>query len=401
MKKAGIAAVTYKDNFGSILQTYATQRTLEGLGYRAEIFNIDGVHRQINRKKVAFYLRRLLEPDEFKYLMDNLVSRLRKKAGVASDKYAENMRIRAKCYADFKQKHLHIMPRVDSFAGLTGQSRVCDCVVVGSDQLWRPSNIVGGYYTLDFVPDDVLKIACSTSFGVSELPKFLHKRARAFLNRMDAISVRENSGAKLVKELTGRDIPVVCDPTMLLDAAAWRDIQSEKPFAEGDYILCYLMGDDPAHRDFVRALRDATGCRIVGLLHGSTYIAADEGFADEEPYDVGPAEFVNLVRHAAYVCTDSFHCAVFSILHSRRFFAFRRYADESRFSTNDRLHTLLSWTELSDRLLKGDENAAEMAQRDIDYGAVLDRVADKRRDSMKYLTDALNMKENGNQTRLP
>lgn len=377
MKKIGLVVVTYKDNFGSALQTYATQYVLNSLGYQTRIFDINGVHKDINRKKVLFYLSRCFEKDERKYLLDNLTSRFRKKTNASNDKYAENMRIRHQMYAEFNKKWLKFFSTVNSWDALSKQSEKCDHVIVGSDQLWRPSNIAGCYFTLEFVPDHVDKIVLSTSFGVSELPKSIRPHAKKFLNRINSISVREETGKKLVKKLTGRNIPVVCDPTMLLDAEQWKVIQKEKPFIEGEYILVYLMGDNPKHREFVKRLKELTGYKIVGLLHGGTYLPMDENFADIEPYDVGSSEFINLIRNAKYMCTDSFHGTVFSILNRTKFFSFRRFEDTSEFSTNDRLHTLLSWTGLSERMLYGSENVNDCVSMEIDYDAVHQRIAKK------------------------
>jgi hypothetical protein len=177
---------------------------------------------------------------------------------------------------------------------------------------------------------------------------------------------------------------------MMLTAEEWMHIQDEKPFAEGKYILMYLMGDNPEQRDFVKALGKATGCRIIGLLHGATYISYDEDVVDEKPYNVGPSEFVNLIRNAQYVCTDSFHCCVFSILNSTKFFAFRRWPDGSKFSANDRLYTLLKFTGLERRMLDGSEDINRCVGDGIDFKDVLERVAQRRKESMDYLVNALN-----------
>ena len=197
-KKIGIAAVTYKENFGSALQTYATQYTLEKLGYDARIFEIKGVHREIHIKKLLYYAGRMFDPVELKYLMANLKSRSRKSASASTDHYAHDMQIRKQVYAEFNKKWNKMLPLVKGWKGLSKQAQGMDAVVVGSDQLWRPSNIVGCYFTLEFVPDNVKKIAFSTSFGVPELPAYLHKHAKRFLSRIEHISVRENSGADIV-----------------------------------------------------------------------------------------------------------------------------------------------------------------------------------------------------------
>ena len=390
MKKIGIAAVTYKDNFGSALQTYATQYVLEKLGYDARIFEINSVHRGIKLKKLLYYAGRLFDPVEAKYLFANLTSRSRKTASVSTDQFASDMKVRHKMYQDFNKKWNKMLPTVNGWSGLRKQASEMDAVVVGSDQLWRPSNIVGGYYTLEFVPDEVKKIAFSTSFGVPGLPSRLHKHAKKFLTRIEHISVREDSGAEIVKNESGKSATVVCDPTMMLTAEEWMHIQNEKPFAEGKYILMYLMGDNPEQREFVRKLSKQTDCRIIGLLHGATYISYDEDIVDEKPYNVGPSEFVNLIRNAEYVCTDSFHCCVFSILNSTKFFAFRRWPDGSKFSANDRLYTLLKFTGLERRMLIGTEEVNSCINDFIDFSIVLNYVAKRREKSMNYLTNALN-----------
>lgn len=388
-KKIGIAAVTYKDNFGSALQTYATQYTLERLGFDAKIFEIKGVHKGIMIKKVIYYLGRLMDPVEAKYLFANLFSRSRKKTSVSGDHFAKDMQTRNLKYKEFNKKWNKMLPLCKGWNGLTKQASEMDFVVVGSDQLWRPSNIVGCYYTLEFVPDKVPKISFSTSFGVPELPSRLHRHAKKFLSRFSHISVREDSGRDIVKAESGRDATVVCDPTMMLTAEEWRHIQDEKPFAEGKYILCYFMGDNPEHREFAKKLKEKTGCRIIGLLHGATYIASDEDFADEKPYNVGPSEFINLIRNAEYICTDSFHGSVFCILNQRPFFSFRRWPDTSKFSANDRLYTLLRFTGLENRMLHGNEDVEACINDKIDYGEVLKRVDIKRKESMDFLMNAL------------
>ena len=151
----------------------------------------------------------------------------------------------------------------------------------------------------------------------------------------------------------------------------------------------YLMGDNPEQREFVKTLSKATGCRIIGLLHGATYISYDEDVVDEKPFNVGPAEFVNLIRNAQYVCTDSFHCCVFSILNSTKFFAFRRWPDGSKFSANDRLYTLLKFTDLDRRMLMGTEDVNQCIADQINFNDVLERVAAKRKMSMEFLVNAL------------
>ena len=387
MKKIGLAVVTYKDNFGSALQTYATQKVIQSLGFETSVFDITGVQRSIRFRKIKYYLSRILHRDERHYVFDNMSSSSKRKK--ASDEYSKNMSIRHSMYKEFYSSNISFFPFASNWSELTKQAYECEAVVVGSDQLWGSANIAAGYFTLEFVPDNDKKIAYSTSFGVSVIPKQLHKHTKKFLNRIDFLSIREQTGKKIIQDLTGRDAPVVCDPTMLLTSEQWLEIQKKEPFTDGDYILTYFMGDNPQQREFVKRIKEKTGYKIVGLLHGSTFIESDENYCDETPYNVGPGEFLNLIRNAKYVCTDSFHCSVFSILYGTEFFSFPRDNEKSSFSTNDRLHTLLSWTGLQDRMLNGNENIDVVLTMRLDCKAINEALDNNRKQSMDYLMNAL------------
>lgn len=387
MKKIGLAVVTYKDNFGSALQTFATQYSVEKLGCSVECISTSGVQNIIDSRKKKYYLGRVFNKEEFKYLLDSVTSRFRKKMKNAS--YTENMAIRHEQYMRFNEQYLHFSEVPNNFDELTKMSSKYDAIIVGSDQLWRPSNIAGGYFTLEFVPQGVKKIAYSTSFGVARLHKSIQNHAKSFLKSFDWISVRENSGKAIVKDMIGRDIPVVCDPTMLLSIEEWNKYVSPEPFVKGDYIACYIMGDSKEQRNFVKRLRKETGYKVVGLLHGSTYVSGDDEWVDEAPYNVGPFEFINLLKHAKYVCTDSFHCSVFSILNNTPFFVFRRDSDNEETSANDRIYTLLSWAGLDNRLLNGNENVDEVLKLELNYSNVNERVSERRKESLEFLTNAL------------
>lgn len=102
----------------------------------------------------------------------------------------------------------------------------------------------------------------------------------------------------------------------------------------------------------MKRFKEKTGYKIVQLQHCDEYIKSDVGFPDYTPYNVGPAEFVQLIRDAEYVFTDSFHSSVFSLLYGKRFFTFRRYNNDGIVSTNGRLYSLLSLVGLEERLLK-------------------------------------------------
>jgi len=139
----------------------------------------------------------------------------------------------------------------------------------------------------------------------------------------------------------------------------------------------------------VKRVKAQTGCKIVQLQHCDEYIKSDEGFADYAPYNVGPKEFVRLIRDAEYVFTDSFHCTVFSLLHQKRFFTFRRYNTDSVVSTNGRLYSLLSLVGLENRLKNGNEDVSQCLGESIDFAPVHQKLSELRQFTWQFLESAL------------
>lgn len=387
-KKVGLAIVTYGTNYGTYLQAFATQCIVRKLGYDTEIINIDSVKSEVLSARKKYFAKQIFYLPELKSYKNVIKGLVLEKT---NSEYKAYIGDRKKQFAKFNDSYFEFSERRDSWSGLT---ELCkeryDHVLVGSDQLWRPANIAGGFYTLDFVPDNVNKIAYATSFGLKEIRVNQEKKAKEFLSRIQHLSVREHSGAEIVKQLTQRNIPVVCDPTLLLDEEDWCKYIPEQPIISGKYIFCYFLGDNKQHREYVRNLSDKTGCKIVSLPHIAGYISIDKKFADIAPKGIGPFEFLNLIKNAEFVCTDSFHGCVFSSLFNKKLFVFRRFAQENTMSTNDRIITLLSALNMENSLVYGTEDISEALENITDYILVKSHIISIRKKSLEYLCNSLN-----------
>ena len=388
MKKVAIVSCYFQHNYGSMLQAYATQMALDKLGYENETINISGFNSEIKRAKIFYFANASLTSDILLSKAGMAKNVLIKK--VSRSEYATNSKIRAEKFDSFSKSKFKLSRIYYSKVEL---GDVCpekySAIVVGSDQLWLPGNIAADYYTLNFVPQTVNTIAYATSFGQSSLPKDSAEKASVFLQKIRHIGVREESGQKLVKQLAGRSVPVVCDPTLLFTGDEWMSIQVNEPIVKGRYILCYFLGNNPPHREFAKRLKAETGCKIIALTHLDEFVKSDEGYADSTPYDIDPAGFLNLIRNAEYVCTDSFHCSVFAILYKRQFFTFRRYNRNTKQSTNSRLDTLFHLTGISGRLLFGNEKIQDCLKINIDFELVHKKLLFIREESYNYLKTAL------------
>ena len=95
------------------------------------------------------------------------------------------------------------------------------------------------------------------------------------------------------------------------------------------------------------------------------------------------------VANAEYVCTDSFHGTVFSVLHHKKFFTFSRYAENKKDSTNSRLTSLLGILGIEDRLYTSKEDPKNEYEKEINYKEVEENLQKIREESKKYLDNAL------------
>jgi hypothetical protein len=382
----GLATNWDYHDYGGMLQAFATQIAIESLGYKAEAIDIGKLKGDITKRKLIYFARNILDPSIVGEKAAVVSKKLRMKLNAS---FKENMAKRDAGFDQFCKSNFRVSRPVINWDDLKEQAHRYDAVVVGSDQLWLPSNIAGDYYTLSFVPDPVKRISYATSFGVKELPAYQEDRARRFLSRIDCLSTRETSGQNIIEKYTGRKVPLVCDPTLLLDVEEWKKYATDYRCTDKPYIFCYLMGDNPGQRLFVRELKKETGCEIVSLLHLDRYIKSDEDFPDYAPYDITPADFLSLIENAAFVCTDSFHGTIFSVLFGRPFFVFPRFTKRATLSTNTRIESLLLKLDIQDRLVLPGTKPQECLSRNLNYHAIAKALIDFRNESFGYLSGAI------------
>ncbi|RGZ73188.1 polysaccharide pyruvyl transferase family protein [Agathobacter rectalis] len=195
--------------------------------------------------------------------------------------------------------------------------------ISGSDQVWHKwkhdLNELP-YYYLEFMPKEK-RTSYAASFGFEEFPQNDIEQHIKGLQGMNKISCREQSGCNLVHKYVGKEAVRVLDPTLLLSADEWRNIEHKS----GDiqiinlkkkYVFMYFLGEiTDEYYDFIRSTMEENNINEVF------------DFFDESKshfVEKGPSEFINLIDNAEYVFTDSFHCTVFSLLFNKRFKVFRR-----------------------------------------------------------------------------
>ena len=379
----GLVTCYFHHNYGSMLQAYATEMIMQQMGLPFQTIACKAPINYMQENKILYIIKKLLIADWKMRLGKMKIERAKKE----NPMFAKNWEIRNKAFDQFAETFFHVSPYCKNREELTKMAENYSAFLVGSDQLWRTDSVEHGYYTLEWVPDHIRKIAYSTSIGVKEVPWFQVEKNKRFMNRFDHIALREQSACDLVYKLTGRKVPVVLDPTLLFTGDQWLEIQQQEPLTNGKYIFCYLLGDNPSQREFIKSVKEKTGYKIVALQQLDDYIPSDEGFADEAPY-VGPREFLNYIRNAEYVFTDSFHCSVFSILYKKNFFTFSRFAEGAKQSTNTRIDNLLHITGLEERRMTNDKTIEEVVNFKRNFDGVDEKLNALRKSSMDYLYNA-------------
>lgn len=220
-KKAAIITLTVA-NHGNRLQNLATQWIFEELGYETETIHnpFDPTYSEIKHNIINFAKK--------------IIGNARQKSNANREeafKLFDRRYIKYSKYWINNANHRRIL------------DNQYDLFVCGSDQLWNPTTENYGANNFAMFCQNNKKITMAPSFGVETFPERRVEEYRNYLNSFRHLSVRETSGAQIIKSITGRDAKVVIDPTLMIAKEKWESI-AKKPGWLGDnkYILCYVLG---------------------------------------------------------------------------------------------------------------------------------------------------------------
>ena len=304
--RIGILTLPLHTNYGGILQAYALQTVLERMGHHV-------VHIEEERKKIKlpFYKIPLVYLKRLFYMLKN-----GGKGRLFVEQYQnETYPIVGQYTHAFIKKYIPIKT-VSSFSLLS--SKDFDCLIVGSDQIWKPSyfkNIEDAF--LKFAIDwNVKRIAYAPSLGAStwDYTKKQTATCKQLIKKFDVITVREKDSVKLLKNNLGVTAQWVIDPTLLLQKEDYENLIKETPRSKGN-LLVYLLDVTPEKKTFVN--RVAKEKKLIPF-----YVSANpENYnLDVEDRIQPPVEqWLRGFEDAELVITDSFHACVFSVIFHKPF----------------------------------------------------------------------------------
>jgi len=320
--RVGILTFLHNDNYGSTLQAYALQKTVESLGYACEHLDY--------QPDVQEKVRNLLHSRNSPSL---LLEGLRKKGVRAAE---ETAREKHRAIRAFDQRYLRLSSPCSSAGALRETARDLDILICGSDQIWNPVWMNPAYF-LSFADKGSRKIAYAPSLGVRSLPSLRKQRMiRELTADFKAISVREEEGASLMEAITGRRPDVMPDPVCLISREEWENLAGSREKGEA-YLLCYLIGENPDYPEQLRKAVRETGLRpLVMPVTGQAYALEAEHFGS-----TGPEAFLQAIRGAKMLLTDSFHGLVFATIFGVPVQLLRRYSDLDPENKNSRVDHFL------------------------------------------------------------
>ena len=323
--KVGIITINDTNpNYGNRLQNYAVHRIMLKQGVEPTTLYVED--------ELPISLKQ-----NIKYMIHKTTKFTRCKNAV----YWKNIYPKLIKFKKFNSKYIPTR-RINTLDEISDQY---EYFAIGSDQVWNPTwykhcLIKKDAYLLTFANQDQ-KICMSPSFGISELPKEWEDHFRKSLKLFDNISVREEAGAEIVKNLTGKEAEVLIDPTLMLDKNEWIKIQN-KPQAidtEKEYILTYFIAEKSDETlNYIKWLESKYNLKVYNLLD---YTQPDLYLAD-------PSEFIYLINKAKLVLTDSFHACIFSFIFAKPFQVFTRNGAGNNMMS--RIETLLRKFDLERKL---------------------------------------------------
>lgn len=368
--KVGIMTFHSSHNCGSMLQAYALQHTLEErYGADAELINF------ANQGSRNLYGMIDFRPK--KQAIHNTFNNF---------KHYKLMKKYHQDYIDFMNEYLKVSKkRYLAEKQLYGCEKGYDLLVSGGDQVWNVKcpDADKAYY-LSFAKD-VRKVSFSPSFGGNNINETGVDLAmyRQYLAEYEKISVREPNGQKWLKELTGKDYPIIADPVFLLTHEEWLR-QFPLPEIKEKYIFNYaFFHNRPEANKALQQISKKTGMPIYVLDIKSWAVYHLDEYGIKPFCMTGPRAFISLMQNAELALVQSFHGTVFAAMFHKQFWSYR--APSIKKITDDRATAILDQLGLRHRYVVIDELPKMDYMEKIDYSKTDERIERLRKEAFEYL----------------
>lgn len=365
MSKIDLAIVTmsYGNNYGNKLQNYAMQVIYESMGFSVETIRL---------KPCVCYSEGIKEK------FNNIGGKIQRK--IQRIVYKKNINNRKEVFEKFNNERLFLSEKIyamNDYHSLNDEKY--KIYSVGSDQVWNTYfDEFTSVYLLDCLDNKKTRISYAASLGCDSINPLYKEKFKEELKKFKCISVREEEGKKVLEKFPGITAKVVLDPTLLLSQNDWdKFIGTNELKEKNKYILTYFLGKmEPKMKRTISQYAKKNKLKIINLNDIATSY-----------YYAGPVEFVNLIKNAQIIFTDSFHACCFSIIYEKTFWVVSRNSVKK--NMNSRINTLLKRFGLEERWW----NETVDLKKIPDYNVAYEKLQNLRKDSYEFLEKAIDSRE--------
>lgn len=370
--KVGILTFHASHNCGSMMQAYATQQLLEKLGYDNEIIDFQNfgqkdmysvVHKKLSIKNMIKNI--ILIPHYFK-LKEHWKD------------YEEFLHINFKLSEERYSKTEEIYKIREKY-------NTCIC---GADQIWNITiKDADDAYFLPFDKKNMKKISYAPSFGAKEIAKYTNdiQKYKKYLKDFDYLSIRENNGKKWIKNMIGKEVPVVLDPTLMLEGEDYERIRRASGI-KNKYIFYYAPTYKRNLDKFVKKISKKYNLPVVVWNSKEYYLKGEylNGFKMSEHQE--PGIYLDLIKNADLIITTSFHGTIFSTIEKKKFWVLK---NGGMYTTDDRVITLVNQLCIENRLIEPEFDDNKDYFEEVDYRNYEENLKVLREQSLNYLKNCL------------
>lgn len=303
--KIGILTYHRAHNYGAMLQAYALRTLLQKSGHNVRFIDYwPPSHQQ------QYALFKPMRGESISKKILNFIS------DILTIRRRWN---RIKKFTQFANTSLGVAKQVELPYEQQEITGTYDCIIVGSDQIWRNHITIDEYVGYDPVyfcqtltpPSHCISYAAS--MGIIQITEEEEETLKVYLNTFDKIMVRENSLKELVNKL-GFSADVVLDPTLLLSKEEWNNLLPASPFCKEKYILYYELIQSQEALYFAEEKAKELGCKLLIMDANIHTIQRPRHISS-----ASPIEFIQAIRDAEFVIATSFHGTAFSIIFEKQF----------------------------------------------------------------------------------
>lgn len=381
------------NNYGTKLQSYALCKVIESLNLvDPEVISLQGgwhgKNVKISRKKQLLDVLKTYKLRSFRKIIDfvrwSCEFRIIRKS-IAS--FRDSVTKKDDLFRKFDE-NIPYSKRVYSLDDVrAGKLSDYDMILVGSDQVWNAPRVgCLDVYMCDFLHQKRSGLSYAASFAINSIPENLKDEYTKYIENMKTLLVREAKGVELCKLLGRDDAKHVVDPTLLLEGKDYDEL-TRKPVdlvGESDYILVYSLTSSMKIYREASKLAKRNNCKMV-MLKRTPCPPLASSFKDAiDLLEVGPAEFISLIKYAKCVVTGSYHALMFSLLMHTNFYI---YMDDAS-AENSRLLSSLSMFGLEQQLFYETSSLPRVLPQ-IDFSVVESILKGKREESLRLLRESI------------